>query len=96
MFTMGCDQSRGGPCVVVLVFLSPPLNAVERASSITLIVMLMDTGWLSSQYISAPGDLIYITSSAGVSQFVALVVILQSRNPGSSWQERNREVLLSG
>lgn len=47
-------------------------------------------------HIRRPGDLVYIISSAEVSQFVALVVILQSRNPGSSWQKRNREVLLSG
>lgn len=76
--------------------LSPPFDAVECASSITPIVMLMDTRWLCSQYISTPGDLIYLISSAEVSQFVALVVSLQSRNPGSSWQKRNREVLLSG
>lgn len=79
-----------------ICFFFPSLDAVERASSMTPIVMLMDTRWLSSQYISAPGDLIYIILSAGVSQFVALVVILQSCNPGSSWQKSNREVLLRG
>lgn len=93
---MGCNQSLG-PCVVVFFFCPsspPPPKAVECASVITLIVMLMDTLWLSSQYISAPGALIYIITFAEVSQFVALV-ILQSCNWGSSWQKPDGEMSLN-